>query len=212
MSSSTSIKNLAQLVDRLGGVPLDRIRLHPYPATVQDIVEIQDREGRSCELIEGVLLEKTVGYNEATFAGFILTALNNFLDAHTIGIASGADGTMEIMPDLVRIPDVSFTSWDRLPGRKRPKQPVPHLAPNLAVEVLSESNTAREMKIKRHEYFVAGVELVWEVDLEARTIAIHRSETDSQVLTEADTLEGGSVLPGFTLPIATLFAKLDRQG
>ena len=64
------------------------------------------------------------------------------------------------MADLVRIPDVAFTRWDRLPDRRRPTSPVPRLAPNLTVEILSRGNTRAEMAAKRRDYFVAGVELV----------------------------------------------------
>ena len=68
---------------------------------------------------------------------------------------------------LVRIPDVAFTSWERLPGRRVPPEPIPELAPDLAVEVLSQSNTEAEMTRKRGEYFAAGVRLVWLVDPDA---------------------------------------------
>ena len=63
--------------------------------------------------------------------------------------------------DLVRIPDVSFVSWDRVPGRKFPSEPVPPLVPDLAVEVISPSNTPKEMDEKLQEYFEKGVRLVW---------------------------------------------------
>ena len=58
---------------------------------------------------------------------------------------------------MVRIPDVAFVSWDRLPGGKRPNGPIPHLVPDLVVEMLSKSNTKREMDRKLREYFEAGV-------------------------------------------------------
>src|SRR3954452_18522670 len=102
---------------------------------------------------------------------------------------------MELMPDLVRIPDVAFTSWDRLPGRRRPTNPVPRLTPNLAVEVLSRNNTPGEMAAKRGDYFTAGVQLVWEIDPDARVVAVYTSPTQSARLGGNDTLDGGVVLP-----------------
>jgi Uma2 family endonuclease len=211
---SLSIKTLADLVKRLGGVPLDRIRFHPAPgtATVQDVIEIQERQGRLCELVEGVLLEKAVGYTESQLAIFLGGLLNAFVIPRNLGIVTGTDGTVELMADLVRIPDAAFTSWDRLPGRRRPAAPVPRLAPNLAVEVLSRSNTPGEMAAKRQDYFTAGVEVVWEIDPRARTVVVYTSVTDSRTLTAADTLDGDPVLPGFTLPLQQLFGELDRQG
>jgi Uma2 family endonuclease len=213
-TGSPSIKTLADLVKRLGGVPLDRIRFRPAPgtATVQDVTDIQHREGRLCELVEGVLLEKAAGFVEAQLALFLGGLLNAFVIPRNLGIVTGPDGTVELAADLVRIPDVAFTSWDRMPGRRCPDAPVPRLAPNLAVEVLSRSNTPGEMAVKRQEYFTAGVEVVWEIDPRARTVVIYMSATDSTTLTAADALDGGTVLPGFTLPLQQLFAELDRQG
>jgi Uma2 family endonuclease len=210
----SAIRTLADLVKRLGDVPLDRIRFRPAPgtATVQDVIDVQEREGRLCELVEGVLLEKAVGYAESQLAIFLGSLLNAFVIPRNLGIVTGPDGTVELMADLVRIPDVAFTSWDRLPGRRRPLAPVPRLAPNLAVEVLSRSNTAGELAAKRQDYFAAGVEVVWEIDPRARTVVVHTSVTASTTLTAADTLDGSPALPGFTLPLQQLFAELDRQG
>jgi Uma2 family endonuclease len=211
---SPSIKTLADLLDRLGGVPLDRIRFHPSlgTATVQDVIDIQKQEGKLCELVEGVLLEKTVGYNESSLAVFLAGLLNAFVVPRNLGLVTGPDGTVELMADLVRIPDVAFTHWDRLPGRRRPATPVPRLAPNLAVEVLSRSNTPGEMAVKRQDYFTAGVELVWEINPVTRRISVYTSPTQFTTLEPADTLDGGTVLPGFTLPVQELFAELDRHG
>jgi Uma2 family endonuclease len=121
-SPPPSIKTLADLLRRLGSVPLDRIRFHPYPgtATVQDVIDIEQREGKLCELVAGVLVEKTVGYRESRLAIFIAGLLNAFVLPRNSGIVSGPDGTMELMANLVRIPDVAFTKWDRFPGRKCP--------------------------------------------------------------------------------------------
>ena len=134
--------SLVDLQHHLGGIALDRIRLFPPPgyATVQDVIDIQEREDRLYELTDGVLVEKTLGWYESLLAGLILTRLNVFLDAHDLGLALGADGALQILPDMVRIPDVSFISWERLPAEPLPRRPVPELVPDLAVEVLSESN------------------------------------------------------------------------
>ncbi|MBV9123438.1 MAG: Uma2 family endonuclease [Planctomycetes bacterium] len=211
---SPAIKTWADLLNRLGEIPPDRIRFHPFPgtATVQDVIEIQRQEGKLCELVEGVLLEKAVGYNESCLAVFLAGLLNAFVIPRNLGIVTGPDGTVELMADLVRIPDVAFTSWDRLPGRRRPTAPIPLLAPNLAVEVLSRSNTPGEMAAKRQDYFDAGVQLVWEIDPLARTAMVYSSPTQVTTLGPGDSLEGGTVLPGFILPLRELFAELDRQG
>lgn len=209
-----SIKTLADLLDRLGGVPLERIRFRPFPgtATVQDVIDIQQQEGKLCELVDGVLLEKVMGYTESRLAVFLAGLLNAFVIPRNLGLVTGSDGTVELMADLVRILDVAFTRWERMPDRRCPTVPVPRLAPNLAVEVLSRSNTPGEMAAKRQEYFSAGVELVWEINPVARTVAVFTSVTGVTTLTAADVLDGGTVLPGFTLSLQDLFAELDRHG
>ncbi len=87
-----------------------------------------------------------------------------------------------------------------------------NVAPDLAVEILSARNTPAEMARKRKEYFEAGVRLVWEIDPRARAARVYASETASTDLTAADALDGGHVLPGVTVPLAQLFAELDRHG
>jgi Uma2 family endonuclease len=88
-------------------------------------------------------------------------------------------------------------------------QPIPNLVPDLAVEVLSLSNTADEIERKRREYFGRGTQLVWIIDLRARTVEVFTAPTVSTLLHESDTLDGGAVLPGFTLALRELFAELD---
>jgi Uma2 family endonuclease len=153
-----------------------------------------------------------MGYNESVLAVAIAAVLRAFVIPRNLGVVSGESGMMRLFAGLVRIPDVAYASWDRLPGRRMPSEPVPALAPDLAVEVLSESNTPREMERKRGEYFRAGVSVVWIVDPDARTVAVYTAVDRSDVLSEADVLGGGSVLPGFAVPLRELFAELDRAG
>ncbi len=210
----STLSTLDDLCHRLGGVAPGRIRTHPAPgtATVEDVIEIEEREGVLCELIEGVLVEKVMGLPESILGSAVNTILYTFVVTRNLGFVSTADGTYELMPHLVRIPDIAFTNWDRVPGRRQPTDPVPALVPNLAVEVLSRSNTPGEMALKRHDYFSARVELVWEVAPVPRTIAVYTSPTAMRTLTIADILDGGSVLPRFAIAVARVFAELDRHG
>ena len=119
---------------------------------------------------------------------------------------------MRLAAGLVRIPDVAFIAWERLPNRCIPSEPIPDVAPNLAVEVLSAGNTTGEMARKRQEYFRAGVELLWQVDPQSRTVEVFTSPENATLLHAEATLDGGSVLPGFRVSLPTLFAELDVQG
>src|SRR5262245_20842093 len=198
---------LADLLERLGNIPPRRVRLHPTPgtATEKDVIRILDRENRPCELVEGTLVEKPMGYEESVLAMLIGTFLTNFVRPRKLGLVTGEAGTIKLFPGLVRIPDVAFTSWDRLPGRKWPKTPIPHLAPDLVVEVLSKSNTKPEMRRKLEEYFAAGVRLVWMVDPRRLTVRVHTAVDQSVLIGEGQSLDGGDVLPGFVLPLSELF-------
>jgi Uma2 family endonuclease len=128
-----------------------------------------------------------------------------FVEQHDLGIVAGADGMLRLAPGLVRIPDVSYVSWDRLPDRRIPRQPIPDLTPDLVVEVLSESNTAREMDQKLHEYFAAGARLAWYVLPDLQEVHVYTAPDRREVITADHTLHGGEVLPGFTLPVHQLF-------
>ncbi len=209
-----TVRTLADLLERLGGIAPGRILIRPAPgtATEADVLEVGRREHRLCELVDGVLVEKAMGLRESILAGAILAWLRGFVIPRNLGVVSGADGTMRLMPGLVRIPDVAFLSWGRLPGRRLPDEPIPDLAPDLAVEVLSAGNTPGEMARKCGEYFAAGARLVWLVDPESRTVAVHTAPDRSTLLSADRALDGGAVLPGFALPLPDLFAELDRQG
>ncbi len=204
---------LADLWKRLGKVPLERIWLDPPigTATVDDVVRIEVKYNRICELVEGTLVEKAVGFEESRVAMQIGHHINLYLDEDDRGICVGADGMMRIAPGSVRIPDVSFISWDRLPGGESPKEPVPDLAPDLAVEVLSKGNTPAEMRLKVGEYFAAGVRLVWLIDPRKRTARVYTSPTRWVSVNADQSLDGGDVLPGFSVRLGDLLDRGRRQ-
>jgi Uma2 family endonuclease len=208
------LRTMADLPERLGGIPPDRVRISPAPgtATEKDILEILAREGRICELVDGVLVEKPMGLRESLLAIALGAILRDHVVPRNLGIVTGADGTMRLFPGLVRIPDVAFASWARIPGGRVPEEPIPDLVPDLAVEIVSEPNTRREMELKRSEYFQAGVRLVWMIDPRARTAVVFTSPQQSTDLAETKMLEGGDVLPGFSLRLADFFGELDRRG
>ena len=199
----------ADLVERFGPVPLSRVRLDPAPGTAseQDVVELYDREDRLYELVDGILLEKTVGTYESYLASLLAHFMWTFVKEHDLGIVLGPDGMMRLAPGLVRIPDVSFISWARLPGRKIPRQPIADLAPDLAVEVLSKGNTREEMQRKLSDYFAAAVRQVWYVYPQQREIRVYVSPDQHTVFAQQQTLGGGDLLPGFALALPAFFAE-----
>jgi Uma2 family endonuclease len=207
------IRTLGDLLDRLGGIPPDRIRFDPPPgtATEQDVLELDRREGRGCELIDGTLVEKALGSAESYVSWLLGGLLKDYLDRHKLGIGLNPDGLLRISPGLVRMPDLSFISWDKLPNRKVPLKPIWNLYPDLAIEIVSEGNTSAEIRRKLSEYFNAGVRLAWVIDPRKRTARVHKSARRSTLIREHQSLDGGDVLPGFIVPLADLFENLEAE-
>jgi Uma2 family endonuclease len=205
----TSTWTAADLVHRFGAIPISRVRTDPPPgaATEEDVVRIHDREDRLCELVDGALVEKTVGTYDSYLAMTIGRLLANFVVEHALGIVLGADGMLRFAPGLVRIPDVSFISWDRLPNRRIPDQAIADLVPDLAIEVISRGNTREEMQRKLREYFHAGVRLVWYVYPEPCEVHVYTAADEFDVITERYAVDGRDVLPGLAVGLTELFRK-----
>lgn len=205
-------ETLADIIDHLG-VPSSRIRWNPRPgtATEEDIFTVRAQFDRICELVDGILVEKGMSYRASFLGTYLLETINQFVRAGNLGLVTGEAGLLRLMSGLVRIPDVAFVAWKRIPGGAVPIEPIPGLVPNLAVEILSPSNTAKEMARKRREYFQVGVELVWIIDPATRTVEVFTSVDQSTLLDESQSLDGGTVLPGLIVALADLFAELDRR-
>jgi Uma2 family endonuclease len=159
------------------------------------------------ELVKGALVELMVASEEHEHTGSLV---NWRLSAHVFpnglgrvytsnrGYVTGPDS-----PATSRMPDVSFVSSTRL------SQPdlvgmLYNGAPDLAVEILSDSNTPAEIAQKVGEYLNAGGRAVWVIDIDARTLTVHTSAAPPFVLTDADVVDGGEYLPGFVCPVADL--------
>jgi Uma2 family endonuclease len=208
-----AFETIADLLEQLGGIAPHRVRLQPTPgqATERDLLELNARTNRLYELVDGVLVEKVMGYAEGSLALWLGFLIQSFLQEHDLGNLSGADATMKLMPGLVRIPDLAFTVWEKFPVRGQlPTRPIPGLVPDLAVEVLSKGNTRGEMQRKLREYFLAGTRLVWFVSARKRTVQVFTAPDRSVTLTENQTLDGGDVLPGLALPVKRIFARVPR--
>lgn len=208
-------QTVADVLVALGDISPNRVRLDVSPgqATVRDLIRLQARDDRLYELVDGFLVEKVMRAKESYLAVQLGHFFIVFLNKKDLGFVLGADATLRIMPGLVRIPDVCFISWKQRPNRTVPNEPVPELFPNLAVEILSESNAKAEMLRMRDDYFEAGASLVWFIDPDKRNATVYTSPTDVRLIPESGTLDGGDVLPGFKLPLKTLFAKLEpRKG
>ncbi|MEX2175084.1 MAG: Uma2 family endonuclease [Pirellulaceae bacterium] len=195
------------LAHRFGDIPLWRIGFDPPPgqATEAECIAINERSDRLCELVDGTLVEKVMGSYESLIAGNIVTEFNIYLKQHRIGIALPSDGMLKLRFKLIRVPDASFISKENLRAGSFPRHGVAAVAPTIAVEVISEGNTRREMEEKLDEYFQYGAAEVWYVYPNSKSVVRYTARSQSQTLTENETLTT-PVLPGFSCPIAPLFA------
>lgn len=167
----------------------------------------------ACELLDGTLVRRPqIPFWTSVLSVSFSCSVLGFVRANNLGIVTNTLAPKEIRPGTVRVSDVVFTSWGRLPGRRIPRESVAAIVPDITTEFLREGHTAGEMSRKRGEYFRAGVRLVWEIDPRARTVRVYTAADESVELTAGDTLTGGDVLPGFVLPLGQLFAEPDRHG
>ncbi len=213
-SVAIRFENAAQLLEQLGGIDPARVRLDPPPgrATEKDLLRLHRKTDRLYELVDGVLVEKVKGFQEGFLASWLTILLGSFIGERNLGVLAGADATVRLMPGLVRIPDLAFFRWERFPVRGQvPGTPIPDLVPDLAIEVLSEGNTAEEIDRKLKEYFLAGTSLAWLVDPRSRTVQVFTAPDQSKTMSEGDTLDGGDVLPGLKLSVEQIFVQVPRE-
>jgi Uma2 family endonuclease len=159
------------------------------------------------EIVDGRIVEKDTGAREIEIATILGSYLFHFARVNRLGRALVEFiFRIDVEKDLQRRPDVAFVSHARWPFNRRvPDVPVWDIVPDLAIEVISPTNTAFQVQKKTHEYFEAGVTRVWVVDPEQAEIDVYSSPTQIQVLQLGQELDGGDLLPGFRLPLAALF-------
>lgn len=159
------------------------------------------------ELWEGVLKEVSPSsWKPGVVAARVVGVLINYVDLHSLGYISTAEAgyILNTNPHTVVAPDVAFVRADRFPGGSSDKGFYP-LPPDLAVEVISPSDRKSDIVEKQALYAKAGVPLVWWVDPERKTVTVYRLGQQLEVVGATGTLDGGDVLPGFTLDIQTIF-------
>lgn len=174
--------------------------------TIEEIERLRDNEGRY-DLIRGKLVEMApAGFDHGDIALAIGGELRTFARRTGLGRAAGAETGFILArdPDVLLAPDASFVLTDRLPPRHERKQFL-ELAPDLAVEVMSPNDSVRYVTDKVMEFLDAGVRLVWVVDPDRETVTVYRSDRTARIFSVEETLDGGDVLPGFSLRVAEIF-------
>ena len=159
------------------------------------------------EVIDGKIEEKIVGSRELEIASILDQCLGGFARANRLGrVLSEFVFRINIPKDLQRRPDVAFVSHARWPFHRRvPDLPVWDMVPDLAIEVISQSDSAFQVQDKIHDYFEAGVRQVWVIYPKRAEVYVYSSPRQVQIFGIGQDLEGGELLPGFRLPVANLF-------
>jgi Uma2 family endonuclease len=163
--------------------------------------------GRRLELVKGKVYEMApAGGRHGYVAMNSGMALGSHVSANDLGRVFAAETGFILRrnPDTVRAPDCAFISNRRLPSDEIPDSFI-EMAPDLVIEVVSPSDSPREVREKAEEWLRAGVRLVWLLYPATRTAMVYRSLDDPTNLTEHDHLDGNDVVPGFTCPVGDLF-------
>lgn len=174
--------------------------------TAEDLLRLNS-EGVKGELIRGVLHETvSVGKIHARIAMILGAKLVNHVMPGRLGTVGGTDGgvLVERAPDTVREPDIYYVSAARLPFDDQSDGYL-EVVPELVVEIVSPSDSPREVNLKIQMWLDLGVSMALVVRPADRTIAIHRPGVPEVTLMGDDVLDGGDVLPGFSLPLSEIF-------
>jgi Uma2 family endonuclease len=172
-------------------------------------VSLPENDGKYFELNHGEILEMTP---PATIHSYVVMRVSNnlcnFVDENDLGFVFGDNTGYALSKWRLVLPDVSFVTKERL------KHPLPDLipfAPDLAVEVISPSNTVTEMNQKIEDYFKYGTKIVWLIYPETKTVDVWHSLADGTLTKHKfeiqDSLSGEDVIPNFSLPVAKIFPK-----
>lgn len=177
--------------------------------TAEELLQQPD-DGYRYELVDGELRRMTpAGFKHGAIVANLTSPLANHVTSKRLGIVAGAETGFKIRsdPDTVRSPDIAFVARERVEAEGIPDAFWPG-PPDLAVEVLSPSDTLYGIEDKVAVWLAAGARMVWVVHPKRRVVFVHRPEQDVQTCGESDTLDGGDVVPGFRCPVGDIFKSL----
>lgn len=173
--------------------------------TAEELLRLPD-DGHRHELVKGELRSMApAGGMHGVIAVRMTLSLGNHVRTHNLGEVFAAETGFRIAtnPDTVRAPDVAFVSRARIEQIELPKGYWPG-APDLAIEVVSPSDSYEAVEEKVLDWLAAGTQMVVVLNPAKRTASVHRG-AQAQLLTEHDTLSGGDVVPGWSVPVRDLF-------
>jgi Uma2 family endonuclease len=177
--------------------------------TAEQLLRMPD-DGYRYELIAGELrMMSPAGWRHGAAAGKLHGLLAPHVVAHNLGAVLAAETGFLLSrdPDTVRAPDIAFVAADRWHAAP-PRESYWPGAPDLAVEVVSPSDTFQEVQEKVEAWLRAGARMVWVVSPQPRDVTVYRPARESRTLSEEDQLSGEDVLPGFHCRVGEIFSGL----
>lgn len=173
--------------------------------TIEELAKLPPDQSRG-ELIQGEFFSTSpAGHSHGIIASNILFFVARFVRENKSGRTYAAETGFILTrnPDTVRAPDAAFVRQERLANQ--PDAGFFEGAPDLAIEVISPSETVDDVESKVIDYLNAGAQLIWLIYPRTRTVTVYRSLTDIEILTIKDTLDGGALLPGFSITLKEIF-------
>ncbi|MCY7392584.1 MAG: Uma2 family endonuclease [Leptolyngbyaceae cyanobacterium CAN_BIN12] len=168
------------------------------------------KDGHRYELVNGELVDSgSAGMEHGGIGSFLGGLLAIYVRQHKLGFVCDSSTAFTLKTGNKRSPDVSFVSKERLKGLKRPPRGFFQGSPDLAVEILSPSNTVEEIHTKIVEYFENGTRLIWVIHPDEKYVLVYHAPEPDRLLRPQDSLEGGAIIPGFSMSVAELFEEWD---
>jgi Uma2 family endonuclease len=167
-------------------------------------------DGGRYELVDGELKDVgNSGMEHGNIGAYLGGLIELYVRPRKLGVTCDSSTAFTMKSGNKRSPDVSFVTKERLQGLKRLPKGFFQGSPDLAVEVISPSNTFEEIHSKLVEYFESGSQLVWVVNPDEQSVLVYHQPQPDKLLKLTDNLEGEDIIPGFTLPVVELFTELD---
>jgi Uma2 family endonuclease len=180
------------------------LMVQTYYTTLEEFLQfisLPENDDRLFEYIEGEIVEVVTNNYCSLVAARILGRIITYVESRGLGYVTGEAGGYQV-GDHRFMPDVGFISKQRQP--KASHETFNSNPPDLAVEVLSPTDKPRKVQTKLEAYEAAGT-VVWLVDPEKQEIDVRVPGQPKTKLRLDDTLDGGDVLPGFSLVVKDIF-------
>lgn len=177
--------------------------------TEKKLMQLPD-DGNVYELVGGELEMSQAGFEHGDIGAELLAELRHFVKTQKLGVVVGASTGFWMKTGNSRSPDVAFVAKERLRGR-RPTKKFFQGAPDLAVEIVSPNDVWQKLNQKMAELFANGTRLAWVINPGDQTVLVYHSSQPDRILKAGDLLDGEQIVPGFSMPVADLFAEWDFE-